>query len=154
VTDVPDEEIAEFKEQLKTHSVNPMNLKKRLAHEIVRQFHGKQAADEAQEYFTQVFQKREVPNEIHTTVELRGTGTLRANAEVWRDITSLLSDAGLAKSRSEARRLLAQGAIEVDGEKVSTDKVILKNGSIIKVGKRGFLKMVDSAKRKWETANS
>jgi tyrosyl-tRNA synthetase len=66
----------------------------------------------------------------------------------------LLSDAGLAKSRSEARRLLAQGAIEVDGEKVSTDKVILKDGSIIKVGKRGFLKMVDSAKRKWETANS
>jgi tyrosyl-tRNA synthetase len=154
VTDVPEEEIAEFKEQLKTHSVNPMNLKKRLAHEVVRQFHGKQAADEAQEYFTQVFQKREMPNEIHTTVELRGTGTLRANAEVWRDITSLLSDAGLAKSRSEARRLLAQGAIEVDGEKVSTDKVILKDGSIIKVGKRGFLKMVDSAKRKWETANS
>jgi len=154
VTDVPEEEIAELKEELKTGSVNPMNLKKRLAHEIVRQFHGKQAADEAQEYFTQVFQKREMPNEIHTTVELRGTGTLRANAEVWRDITSLLSDAGLAKSRSEARRLLAQGAIEVDGEKVSTDKVILKDGSIIKVGKRGFLKMVDSAKRKRETASS
>jgi tyrosyl-tRNA synthetase len=154
VTDVPEEEIAEFKKQLRTHSVNPMNLKKRLAHEIVRQFHSKQAADEAEKHFTQVFQKREMPNEIHTTVELRGTGTLRANAEVWRDITSLLSDAGLAKSRSEARRLLAQGAIEVDGEKVSTDKVILKDGSIIKVGKRGFLKMVDSAKRKWETANS
>jgi tyrosyl-tRNA synthetase len=154
VTDVPEQEITELKEQLKTGSANPMNLKKRLAHEIVKQFHGKQAADEAQEYFTQVFQKRETPHEIHTTVELRGTGTLRAKAEVWRDITSLLSDAGLVKSRSEARRLLAQGAIEVDGEKVSTDKVILKDGSIIKVGKRGFLKMVDSAKRKQETANS
>ena len=154
VTDVPQEEITEFEQQLKTHSVNPMNIKKRLAHEIVRQFHGKQAADEGEEHFTQVFQKREMPNEIHTTVELHGTGTLRANAEVWRDITSLLSDAGLAKSRSEARRLLAQGAIEVDGEKVSTDKVILKDGSIIKVGKRGFLKMVDSAKGKWEPANS
>jgi tyrosyl-tRNA synthetase len=154
VTDVPQEEITEFEQQLKTHSVNPMNIKKRLAHEIVRQFHGKQAADEGEEHFTQVFQKREMPNEIHTTVELHGTGTLRANAEVWRDITSLLSDAGLAKSRSEARRLLAQGAIEIDGEKVSTDKVILKDGSIIKVGKRGFLKMVDSAKGKWEPANS
>jgi tyrosyl-tRNA synthetase len=154
VTDVPEQEITELKEQLKTGSANPMNLKKRLAHEIVKQFHGKQAADEAQEYFTQVFQKRETPHEIHTTVELRGTGTLRAKAEVWRDITSLLSDAGLVKSRSEARRLLAQGAIEVDGEKVSTDKVILKDGSIIKVGKRGFLKMVDSAKRKQETTNS
>jgi tyrosyl-tRNA synthetase len=154
VTDVPEEEIAEFKEQLKTDSFNPMNLKKRLAHEIVRQFHGKQAADEAQEYFTQVFQKREIPKEIHATVELRGTGALRVKAEVWRDITSLLCDAGLVKSRSEARRLLAQGAIEIDGEKVSTDKVLLKDGSIIKVGKRGFLKMVDSAKRKWETASS
>jgi len=155
VTDVPEQEIAEFKEQLKTRSVNPMNLKKRLAHEIVRQFHGKQAADEAQEHFTQVFQKREIPKEINT-VELHDTIVFgdKAEIEVSRDITSLLSDAGLVKSRSEARRLLAQGAIEVDGEKVSTDKVILKDGSIIKVGKRGFLKMVDSAKRKWETANS
>jgi tyrosyl-tRNA synthetase len=154
VTDVPEEEIAEFKKQLKTRSVNPMNLKKRLAHEIVRQFRGKQAADKAQEHFTQIFQKREIPKEIHTTVELRGTGALRATAEVWRDIASLLSDAGLVKSRSEARRLLAQGAIEVDGEKVSSDKVILKDGSIIKVGKRVFLKIVDSAKRNWKTASS
>ncbi|MFW6118605.1 MAG: tyrosine--tRNA ligase [Chloroflexota bacterium] len=154
VTDVPEEEIAEFKEQLKTRSVNPMNLKKRLAHEIVRQFHGKQAADEAQEYFTQVFQNREIPKEIYARAEFRGTGHLTARPEVSRDITSLLYDAGLVKSRSEARRLLAQGAIEVDGEKVSTDKVILKDGSVIKVGKRRFLKMVDSAKRKGEPANS
>ncbi|MDH4068003.1 MAG: tyrosine--tRNA ligase, partial [Dehalococcoidia bacterium] len=51
VTDVPEEEIAKFKKQLETHSVNPMDLKKRLAHEIVRQFHGRQAADQAQEHF-------------------------------------------------------------------------------------------------------
>jgi len=155
VTDVPEEEIAEFKKQLKTRSVNPMNLKKRLAHEIVRQFHGKQAADEAQEHFTQVFQKREIPKETRT-VELHDTIAIRdkVEIEVQRDITSLLVEAGLAKSRSEANRLLAQGAIEVDGEKVSTSLVSLKDGSIIKVGKRRFLKMVDSAKRKRETANS
>jgi tyrosyl-tRNA synthetase len=64
VTDVPEEEIAEFKKQLKTHSVNPMNLKKRLAHEIVMQFHGKQAADESEKHFTHVFQKREIPEEV------------------------------------------------------------------------------------------
>jgi len=155
VTDVPEEEITEFKEQLKTHSVNPMNLKKRLAHEIVRQFHGKQAADEAQEHFTQVFQKRETPKETRT-VELRSVlhPSGKLEIEVQRDITSLLVEAGLAKSRSEANRLLAQGAIEVDGEKVSTSLVSLKDGSIIKVGKRRFLRMVDSMKRKWETANS
>ena len=155
VTDVPEEEIAEFKEQLKSHSVNPMNLKKRLAHEIVRQFHGKQAADDAQEHFIQVFQKREMPKEIRT-VELHDTIAIRdkLEIEIQRDITSLLVEAGLAKSRSEANRLLAQGAIEVDGEKVSTSLVSLKDGSIIKVGKRRFLRMVDSAKRKWETASS
>jgi tyrosyl-tRNA synthetase len=155
VTDVPEEEIAEFKEQLKTHSVNPMNLKKRLAHEIVRQFHSKQAADEAEKHFTHVFQKREIPEETHT-VELRGvfrpSGKLEMNVQ--RDIISLLLEAGLAKSRSEANRLLAQGAIEVDGEKVSSNLVTLKDGSVIKVGKRRFLRMVDSAKRKWETASS
>lgn len=155
VTDVPEEEIAEFKEQLKTRSVNPMNLKKRLAHEIVMQFHGKRAADEAQEHFTQVFQKREIPKETRT-VELRGVlrPSGKLEIEVQRDITSLLVEAGLAKSRSEANRLLAQGAIEVDGEKVSTSLVSLKDGTIIKVGKRRFLRMVDSMKRDWETANS
>jgi len=150
VTDVPEKEIAEFKKQLKSHSVNPMNLKKRLAHEIVRQFHGKQAADEAQEHFTQVFQKREIPVELHDTIALGD----KAEIEVLTDITKLLFEAGLVKSRSEANRLLAQGAIEVDGEKVSTSLVNLKDGSIIKVGKRRFLRMVDRAKRKWETANS
>jgi tyrosyl-tRNA synthetase len=146
VTDVPEQEIAQFKDQLKSRSINPMNLKKRLAHEIVRQFHSEQAANGAEEHFTQVFQKRQIPEEIQATAELRGTGTLRAKAEVRRDIAGLLSDAGLVKSRSEARRLLAQGAIEVDGKKVSTDEVVLRDGSIIRVGKRGFLRMVDSAK--------
>ncbi len=155
VTDVPEEEIAEFEKQLKTHSVNPMNLKKRLAHEIVRQFHGKQAADEAEKHFSQVFQKREIPKET-STVELRGALRPKGKLtiEVQRDITSLLVESGLAKSRSEANRLLAQGAIEVDGEKVSSNLVTLKDGSVIKVGKRRFLRMVDSAKRKWETATS
>jgi tyrosyl-tRNA synthetase len=155
VTDVPEEEIAEFNEQLKTRSVNPMNLKKRLAHEIVRQFHGKQAADEAEKHFTQVFQKKEIPKETRT-VELRGALRPKGKLtiEVQRDITSLLVEAGLAKSRSEANRLLAQGAIEVDGEKVSSNLVTLTDGSVIKVGKRRFLRMVDSAKGKWETANS
>jgi tyrosyl-tRNA synthetase len=155
VTDFPPEEIAEFKEQLKTHSVNPMNLKKRLAHEIVRQFHGKQAAHEAEKHFTHVFQKREIPEETRT-VELRGVlrPSDKLERNVQRDITSLLVEAGLAKSRSEANRLLTQGAIEVDGEKVAGNLVTLKDGSVIKVGKRRFLKMVDSAKRKWETATS
>ena len=64
VTDVPNEETSEIKEQMNSGSVNPMNLKKRLAHEIVKQFHGKELADEAEEYFTRLFQKREILQEI------------------------------------------------------------------------------------------
>jgi len=148
VTDVPEKEIAEFKKQLKTHSVNPMNLKKRLAHEIVRQFHGKEAADKSEGHFARVFQKRELPEEV-PTIEVSG----KLGGKVQRDITRLLFEAGLVKSRSEARRLLAQGAIEVDGVKVSTEHMTMNDGSVIKVGKRGFLKMVDSMKRNFETAN-
>ena len=64
VTDVPDEELGEFKEQLKAQSVNPMLLKKRLAREIVSQFHGAEAAQEAEEQFIKVVQKKETPEEI------------------------------------------------------------------------------------------
>jgi tyrosyl-tRNA synthetase len=158
VTDVPDEEIAEFKEQLRTRSVNPMNLKKRLAYEIVGQFHGKPAAEEAQGHFTQVFQKREIPEETRT-VDLRDVSRADSRAAgeltsgIRTDIAGLLVETGLAKSRSEVNRLLAQGAIEVDGERVSSNLVTLKDGSVVKVGKRRFLRVVDSMTKNRETAS-
>ncbi len=159
VTDVPEEEISDLKEQLKTHSVNPMNLKKRLAYEIVREFHGRMAAAEAEKHFAQVFQKRQLPEDTRT-VELGGVSrgftrlSGRLTTEFQGDITSLVVETGLAKSRSEANRLLAQGAIEVDGAKVSVNLVTLRDGSVIKVGKRRFLRVVDGAKRKGKIATS
>ena len=72
VTDVPDEEIAEFKQQLKTRSINPMNLKKRLAYEIVNQFHGTEIAREAEEYFQGRFQTRELHKlEVATSINIK-----------------------------------------------------------------------------------
>lgn len=160
VTDVPEEEIAEFKEQLKTRSVNPMSLKKRLAHEIVRQFHGREAADEAQEHFTHVFQKREMPEDIPVYKEsfkkLQGVS-----------ISSLIYASGLASSKSEAKRLIADKSVEVDAKKISRDITLhygdgmlfmsidkkmdvmppIKDGSIIKVGKRRFIKIADADRK-------
>ena len=137
-TDVPDEEIAEFREQLNTSSVNPMNLKKRLAHEIVNQFHGKQAATEAQEYFAKVFQKREMPEEIPKHVfSARHTGD-----ELYLlDITPTLVKEGLVKSNSELKRLLAQGAIELDGNKISSNIITAHEGSVLKIGKHSFVRI-------------
>ena len=64
VTDAPDKEIAEIKEQMNNGSINPMSIKKRLAHEIVKQFNDEESASEAEQYFSKVFQKKETPQEI------------------------------------------------------------------------------------------
>jgi tyrosyl-tRNA synthetase len=136
VTDVPDKEIAEFKKQMESGTINPMEVKKRLAHELVAQFHGVQAAIEAEEHFASVFQKRKLPHEEVVV--------LNASVGLGVTLTAELTKAGLTKSRSEARRLLAQGAIESDGKTVTEDidMAAIKSGSIIKVGKRRFVKIV------------
>ena len=150
VTDVPEEEIAEFKEQLKTRSVHPMNLKKRLAHEIVRQFHGKQAADEAQEYFRGKFQTREFHKiEVRTSIGVKAS----VEAILRRDMPRWLVNNKFANSMSEAKRLLAQGAVQIiraDGTRqvVRDEKVEIKPGDRIKVGKLRFAKIVDADKEK------
>ncbi|OGO61136.1 MAG: tyrosine--tRNA ligase [Chloroflexi bacterium RBG_19FT_COMBO_48_23] len=138
VTDIPDEEIAEFKAQIAKQAVNPMTVKKRLAYEIVAQFHSAQAADEAEGHFAKVFQKGEVPDEAVVTIN--------ASTGLNSTLSAELTKAGLTKSRSEARRLLAQGAIEIDGEAVTEDLEVarINKGSIIKVGKRRFAKFVDN----------
>jgi tyrosyl-tRNA synthetase len=138
VTDVPEQEIAGFREQLKTRSVNPMNLKKRLAHEIVRQFHGKQAANEAEEYFQERFQTRE----LHK-MEVTDSISIKESVEVilTRDMPRWLVDNKFANSMGEAKRLLAQGAVRIiraDGtsQVVKDEKATLKPGDKIRVGKR------------------
>jgi tyrosyl-tRNA synthetase len=131
LTDVSEEEIAAHKAAMSTGETNPMVIKKRLAFEIVSQFHGTKAAHQAEEYFTRVFQKKEAPDKVVPLIGFSNTETT---------LTIVLTRAGLTKSRSEARRLLAQGAIEINGKKVTEDLDIsnIAKGSIIKVGKHRF----------------
>ena len=150
VTDVPEEEIAKFKKQLETHSVNPMDLKKRLAHEIVRQFHGRQAADQAQEHFQGQFQTRE----LHK-IEVRASIGIKASVEAIhrRDIPRWLVNNKFTNSISEAKRLLAQGAVQIvraDGTRqvVKDENIEIKPGDKIKVGKRRLAEIVDADKEK------
>ena len=135
VTDVPEKEITEFKERLKTRSVNPMDLKKRLAHEIVMQFHGKQAADDTQ----QDFETRRQTRELHKVgVNIKVQVSVKPMHR--RDMLKWLVNNKFAKSMSEARRLLAQGAVQIirtDGTRqvVKDENVEIKPGDRIKVGK-------------------
>jgi len=138
VTDIPDEELAMFEEQLNTHSANPMSLKKRLAHEIVLQFHGNQAAIKAEEHFTEVFQKREIPDDIP---KYTFTAKHAQDKSYQIDIAPTLLQKGLVKSNSELKRLLAQGAIELNGQKVSSNIIDTQDGGILKIGKRRFIRI-------------
>jgi tyrosyl-tRNA synthetase len=131
LTDVPDSELADFRRQLAGNTINPMNLKKRLAVELVTQLHGREEAVKADENFTKVFQKREMPEEI-TEFEVAAD----------EDIRDIITRANIAKSRSDANRLLQQGAISIDGVKINSSKTTYQNGNIIRVGKHHFIKVV------------
>jgi tyrosyl-tRNA synthetase len=141
LTDVSDSELMDFKRQIAGNAINPMVLKKRLAVELVTQLHGHDAAVKADEHFTNVFQKREMPEEI---AEYTFPPGLDIHAL---DITIPLLETKLVSSRGEAIRLIKQGAIEVDGEKlVNRIVTVIKDGSIIKVGKHNFIKVLINIK--------
>jgi len=166
LTDVPDSELAEFKQGLKDESVNPMMLKKRLAREMVTQLYDQKTTTEAEENFEKVFQKREMPEEIKeyrvslkefaelvsrvklASIDVGFTIGTQASASLPEriNISRLLVSTKLVASRSEANRLIEQGAISVDGRKVSSPLVKLQNGSIIKVGKHRFAKVINTDK--------
>ena len=116
--------------------LHPMEAKKRLAHEIVARFHGRGAADGAAEAFARRFQRRELPVEIP---ELRWNGD---GATVW--ICRLLAETGLVKSNGEARRLVAQGGVKLDGERVTDPALeIPTSGAVlVEVGKRRIARIV------------
>jgi len=139
VTDVPDEELEEIRQELKDETTNPMMLKKRLAREIVTQLYNQKAASEAEAQFVRVFQKRGLPKELKEYhISLRASTGLR----------DVLVETHLARSRSEANRLIAQGAVSIDGEKVSDNVAPVQSGSIIKVGKRRFAKVINTDNQK------
>jgi len=131
LTDVPDEELEEFRQELSSGTVNPMLLKKRLAREIVAQLYTEKEAAEAEEHFTRVFQRREVPEDI-PVVEV---------SEAVVDLRRLLRSSGLVGSISEASRLINQGALRIDGDKTTSYNWKPNDGSVIQLGKRSWLKV-------------
>ncbi|MFC2026697.1 tyrosine--tRNA ligase [Chloroflexota bacterium] len=161
VTNVTDRELEQFKQDLEHEMVNPMELKKRLAREVVNQLYSEEASISAGRYFASVIQEKELPKEIQefriSFKNLKTIGETKPNKigsetitpVVFRivknpDISRLLVESQLVESRSEANRLISQGAVSIDGEKVTSNFATLKSGSIIKVGKRRFAKIINS----------
>jgi tyrosyl-tRNA synthetase len=130
LTDITAEELAEMKKQLAS-GANPMSLKKRLAFDLVKQYHGEKEAQAAQEHFEKTVQNKELPDEIE---EYKLTQNI--------SVSQLLAQSGLAASRSEAMRLIKQGAVTINGNKISDANQIVAKGVTIKVGKRRYLKTI------------
>jgi tyrosyl-tRNA synthetase len=123
-------------EAVERGDVKPMDAKKRLAHEVVALLHDAPAADAAQAEFERVIQGGEAPSEpIDLPVEFEGD-----KAAV--DIRLILADNDIVASRGEARRLLGQGGIAVDGIALSQAEVELAEGSIIRIGRHRFYRVV------------
>lgn len=129
-----EDEIAAMEKGLKDGSVHPRNAKVDTAKRIVSLYHDEQAAKEAFEEFERMFKKKELPDEIPEK---------EIDLEKESKIMDIISLAGLSQSKKEARRLVQQGGVSVDGEKV-TDPFFIVDISeyrLIKVGKRKFLRI-------------
>jgi len=140
LTDVSNEEFNEMKKAMENNSVNPMELKKRLGREIVSSLHSKEDAEKAENAFARVFQKRENPDEM-PECEIRFSEYTADSDSV--DMSKILAATGTAKSRAEAIRLINQGGISINGEKLSGLNFALKSESIVKVGKYRFIKIIN-----------
>ncbi|MBI4216114.1 MAG: tyrosine--tRNA ligase [Chloroflexi bacterium] len=166
LTDVPDAELAQLRADLAVGQAHPMEAKKRLARLLVAQFHGEPAVGEAQAHFEAAVQRREAPEEIeerglffekvvneavfaNPRVVMGGGSSLNPDGTETRHmyvpLSFILVYLGMAPSRTEARRLIKQGAVEVDGRSVNVDEVIeVRDGSLIRVGKRRWVRVRDA----------
>lgn len=129
------DEIKKMQESVTRESLHPKEAKKQLALEITSRFHGKDAAEEAAQEFEKVFASKQLPSEIEC-VKLKAS----KNAYL---LTKLIAEQGLAKSNSEARRLIEQGGIRLNEKRVEDPQFQIeqKGDYLIQVGKRRFKKI-------------
>jgi tyrosyl-tRNA synthetase len=113
----------------RARALKPRDAKAALAKQLVKRLHGEEAAEAAEADFDSRFRKRELPDEIEELA-----------AERPEDLVSTIVQAGFAKSRGDARRLIDQGGIRINGHKASADSR-LKDGDVLQAGKRNFVRI-------------
>jgi len=130
----PMDEIAQWNQECQ-QGANPRNYKVKLAQEIIARFHDQAAAEKALENFEAQFKRGAIPDDIQ---EIELTATTEGYA-----IALLLKDAGLTASTSDSNRMVKQGAVKIDGEKLSDSKLMVQAGTehVYQVGKRKFAKV-------------
>lgn len=127
------DDILEMKKKLK-EGMNPKLIKQELARRVVELYHDAEAAKKAEDHFNTVFAQKEIPDDIPE---------LKVKPEkIW--LVQLLNNGGLVQSNGEGRRMIKQGAVSINGERISdmNYELIPENDMVIKVGKRRFCKLI------------
>lgn len=130
------EEIERIKCGLIDGSLHPNEMKKKLGMEIVREYHGDDAATQAREEFERIFSGSgfEIPDDV-PLLEIKQAGPVK--------VVDLAVDGGIAKSKGEARRKIREGAFRINSEKIDDEMLEIdpKDGDILSIGKRQFVKI-------------
>ncbi|MDD4360611.1 MAG: tyrosine--tRNA ligase [Syntrophaceticus sp.] len=140
VTPVSNEEVDKIQDNLASGSHHPRDVKMQLARELVTMYYGKDAAIDAEQEFVSVFQQGNLPEEIpDVQIPAEETST---EGTIW--LPKLLALIGLANSTSAGKRFVKQGAVKIDGEKMTDSeyRVVVNSGMIIQVGKRKFARLI------------
>ena len=136
VTDYSLARLEEVKRRLNDGQTNPMVLKKELARTIVQMYHSESAARQAEQNFEQIFSKKEIPDDIEEIII--------PSSDLPKPLVKLLTECGAVSSNGEARRLIQQGGVRINDEKISDINYAIQNKGeyITKVGKRRFFKFI------------
>ncbi|MCD6388489.1 MAG: tyrosine--tRNA ligase [Desulfobulbaceae bacterium] len=135
LSDLTSEEIGRLKADMATGVIHPKEVKKKLARELTSRFYDELIAQKAEDNFERVFKKHDLPEDIpELTMSVEG-------GEIW--LPRLLADAGLVKGTGEARRMIKQNAVSLDGEKITDVEYTIRTmaGVLVKVGKRKFCRV-------------
>jgi tyrosyl-tRNA synthetase len=134
-TDVRADDLAAIKNELADPLTNPSTVKRRLARTLVALYHSENEAANAEKEFNRMFKEKEAPEEIPEVALSAPEGKM--------GILQLLTDAGLVGSKSEARRMVDQGAVSVDGAKINDQHAVVSiaGGIVLRVGKRGWCRI-------------
>jgi len=136
LSDISVDEYRKLKDDIINGTVHPRDAKVNFAKEIVRRFHGIKDAEEAHDNFDKVFRNKEIPDDIDVLkIE-------RKEIEKW--MPKLLVNLGMVSSTTEGKRMIAQGGVSVNGEKMTNEHTPIENVDefIVKVGKRKFKKII------------
>lgn len=131
LTMVPTAEIKNIEAGMKSGAMNPRDAKMRLAREIITTYHNEKEALAAEEKFKLVFSRKDIPDDLPEIIINAG--------EVW--LPKFLHENNMTASTSDARRLIKQGAVKLNGEKLGGENITPEDGMVIQVGKRKFIKV-------------